>query len=808
MSLEPILENPFQYFAQPYKPAIPREKTLHPCLFLRKEFIAKGQIKRARIYATSHGIYTLEVNGHSTEDREFAPEFTSYEKYLAYQTYDITDRIHEGKNVVGAILADGWYAGRLGMFGDSYQFGDHLALLLQLLIEYADGTTETIGSDSSFRSSTGPYLYSDLFIGEKYDARKEIPGWSAPGFDDGGWAPVLEKAFGFDSLVAQYGAPVRRVASIPVKEILLTPKGDYVVDLGQNIAGRMRMRVQGPPGTTVTLEHSEVLDENGNFIHNIMGRNKDQIDVYVLKGTGVEIYEPKFTFHGFRYVKLSGFPGIPDIRDFTGIVISSDLGPSGYFSCSDGRINRLQENIQWSQRSNMLSIPTDCPQRERTGWTGDLQVFLPTGCFNMDLDAFITRWLRNARLDQKQDGQIPFIVPDIKSNQNFIPRYGISSAGWGDACIIVPWTLYRLYGDQRILEENYDMMLKWLHYVQHEAENNNPDDIGENQTPEERERRKYLWNTGKHFGDWLIPSLSTSDGGIDMAKSAQLTRELVPTCFYAYSAELLAKISYILGKSEEARALSFLNAKIRKAFAAEYLRKDGRFRAHFQGIYVLALKMKMVPDTMREKVFSQLVSLIQNNRNCLDTGFLSVPFLLDVLCDNGRQDIAYDLLFQTKCPSWLYEVENGATTIWEAWQAIRPNHKITNVSYNHYAFGCVGDWMYRNIAGISPDKPGYSHFQISPRLDSRITYCKASYQSIYGRIAVDWSMQENTLYISVSVPVNTTATIHMSPLHLKNGIENSLSTLKGTTPLSVKQSSNDLQLEIGSGVYSFRFLYA
>ena len=802
---EPIPENPFKYFGQSYTPPEPREETLHPCQFLRKKFGVSGKIKKARIYATAHGIYTLELNGHPVDDREFAPEFTDYDKYLAYQTYDVTEQLTQGDNVVGAVLADGWYAGRLGMFGDSCQFGNRLGFLLQLRVEYEDGTVQTVASDRTFKSSVGPYIYSDIFIGEKYDARRKCPDWSKAEFDDSRWTNVLEKSYDFKNLAAQYGESVRKITTIPAAKVITTPKGETVIDLGQNIAGRMRMKVAGPAGTKVTLEHSEMLDENGNFMNNIMGRNKDQTDVYILNGRGEEIYEPKFTFHGFRYVRLTGYPGTPSADDFEGIVLSSDFPQIGSFECSDKKLNRLQQNIVWSQRSNMLSIPTDCPQRERTGWTGDIQVFLPTGCYNMELDSFITRWLRNVRLDQKSDGQIPFIVPDLKSYQSFLPRYGISSAGWGDACIIVPWTLYRLYGDKRVLKENYEMMAKWLDYVKQSAEENVPAELEGKLTPEQRERQKYLWNTGKHFGDWLIPSLSTSDGSVDMAKSAKLTREFVPTCYFAYSAELMSKIAKILGKEDEAEKYLILNEKIRSAFAEEYLHEDGSLTANFQGIYVLALKMRMVPDDQEEKVFSKLVSLIEANGKRLDTGFLSVAFLLDILCEYGRSDLAFDLLFQTKCPSWLYEVEKGATTIWEAWQAIMPNNKVMNVSYNHYAFGCVGDWMYRNIAGIILDKPGYSHFSVCPKLDERLTSCKASYQSSCGDISVQWSVRNNKMTFSVMVPTNTTATVKLPNAVLKNVAENGKNVSDNADFSSVRQYPDYLQLEVGSGDYSFTY---
>ncbi|TXK84596.1 Bacterial alpha-L-rhamnosidase [Paenibacillus sp. N3.4] len=447
-------------------------ENLHPCQMLRKRFSTGEGIRRARIYATAHGIYELELNGKRVGDQELAPEMTAYDRYLQYQTYDVTELLTTGVNVIGAILADGWYAGRVGLMGDNCQYGDRQALLMQMEIEYEDGSRQTVITDKQFVSSTGPLVYSDLFIGERYDARLEKQDWSLPAYDDSCWIAVHEVQHDRSSLIAAYGEPVRVIMNVKPIRLLITPKGETIVDFGQVIAGRVRMRVRGTAGTIITLEHSEVLDEQGNFLNNIIGRFKDQKDIYVLKGADDEVYEPRFTFHGFRYVKVAGYPGKIDVNDFIGIVLSSDLGLTGDFVCSDERINRLQTNIQWSQRGNMLSIPTDCPQRERAGWTGDIQVFAPTACFNMDVNAFLTRWLRNAAVEQREDGQVPIVVPYLKGYALLADLMSTdSSAGWGDACIIVPWVLYNNYGDVRVLKENYEMMVKWVDYIEKSASN-------------------------------------------------------------------------------------------------------------------------------------------------------------------------------------------------------------------------------------------------------------------------------------------------------------------------------------------------
>ncbi|MBP2651488.1 MAG: alpha-L-rhamnosidase [Firmicutes bacterium] len=783
----------------------------NPCLMIRKSFFVKPGIKQARVYATAHGIYSLELNGSYAGNQELAPEITTYHKYLMYQIYDVTNRLIPGENIIGVTLADGWYTGRIGGPGLPCNYGDKLALLLQLEIEYEDGSIQVIASDKSFKSSIGPLVYSDLFVGERYDARREKNGWSNSSYDDSGWVHVTIADYDYDNLVAQYGEPVQAIEEIKPLGVIRTPKGETVVDLGQNIAGRIRMRVTGPTGTEVTLEHSEVLDEHGNFLINILGKNKDQKDVYVLKGGQEEIFEPKFTFHGFRYVKVSGYPGEVSVDNFTGVVLASALQSSGFFECSDPRLNQLQSNIVWSQKGNMLSIPTDCPQRERAGWTGDIQIYAPTACFNMDVAAFLTRWMRNVVVEQLPDGQIPTVVPYFKCYEDvssFLFDGAHSSAGWGDACIIVPWVLYNLYGDMRILKETYETMTKWVVYIEKCANEGLSTNFASEASPERLERQRYLWNTGFHFGDWLIPSLVGDNTPEGMMNCAVVTRELVSTCFYAYSTELMAEISKLLGRTVEANRYAELNNKIRKAFSEEYLNNDGRLSAHFQGIYVLALNMKMIPDEMKAKVVKQLVGLIEENGFKLDTGFVSVPYLLDVLCDNGRKDIAYRLLYQKNCPSWLYEIEKGATTIWESWTAITPEGKVTPASFNHYAFGCVGDWMYRYIAGIRVGAPGYKHIVIQPDTDKTLTYAKASYQSIYGEIASSWSIEAGMVRLKVNIPPNASATVKLHAVQPSEVIESK--TLVEKCPyiqVGKTMLGENCCLEIGSGEYCFEYPY-
>lgn len=776
---------------------------LNPCLFCRKTFNIKKPVKKARVYASAHGIYTLYMNDKKIGDAELTPGFTSYKKYLQYQTYRVEDYLTEGENVIGVILADGWYAGRIGMIGDSIQYGNRLAALIQLEILYSDGTSEVICSDKTFLSSPGNILYSDLFIGEKIDNRINMEHWCSTSFSSIDWTPAEEKNYGYDNLKAQYGGTVKVIQEIPAVNILTTPSGETVIDFGQVIAGRIRLIASGNPGDEIILEHSEVLDRDGNFLNNINGRCKDQRDIFILSGTRDEILEPQFTFHGFRYVKVTGYPGKLTREKAVALFLSSDMEQTGKFTSSDKNLNRLTENILYSQRSNLISIPTDCPQRERAGWTGDIQIFAPTACFNTDMYTFLKRWLRNVRAEQMENGGIPNIVP-------YIPSYNIfnggahlpASAGWGDAITIVPWVLYQKYGDIGILAENYDAMKKWLLYIQHCAETEDIE-VSEEITPEAKNRHIYLWNAGNNLGDWLIPSIMKDASVENMLKCSLETKEYISTCFYARSAEILAQTAELLGEREDASYYSNLTSHIRKAFFEEYIDTNGRFQREYQGVYVLALHDKMIPEEIRPKTAQRLAELIQENNFRLDTGFVSTPFLLDVLYENGYPDLAYKILFQTKCPSWLYEVEHGATTIWESWNAILPNGTVLPVSYNHYAFGCVGDWIYREIGGLRQLKPGYKEIEISPKIDCGLNSASLRYKSTYGEIISEWSLSKDNVNIHVKIPANTTAYVILPNAELRK-LKGNLTAMAGVG--QPQKTAEGLSFKIGSGDYHFTYI--
>jgi alpha-L-rhamnosidase len=732
----------------PSEPEGENLKRLRPAQYVRREFFAKGSVASAKAYATAHGLYRLFINGEQADERLLAPDVTPFDKLLTYQVYDITHLIKSGPNAAGAILTDGWHIGRIGLTGDSCQYADKLAFIMQIDICYNDGSTESITTDGSFRSSTGAIDFSDIFIGERYDARKEPAGWSEPGFDDSLWEPVTETTSS-EELVEQLLPPVLKHERFEGR-LIITPSGQKVYDIGQVIAGVECVTARGKRGAVLRLEHSETLDKDGNFIRNIAGRNKEQTDYYIFAGRPVETYEPVGTYHGFRYIMAVYNEEDIHIEKVEAYAIRTANTETSAFECSDNRLNRLWQNTLWSQRGNTISIPTDCPQRERSGFTGDMQIFIRAACINMDMRCFVRSWLRSLRMEQGESGEVPIIVPNfpgIERMQRAMSGTNCSS-GWGDAVVIVPWELYRAYGDVEDLRENYDAMKKWLGFVTRWAESGMPNAVGTE--PKREGHRKRLWDTGFHFGDWLVPS--KTDGMSNPFATAELTKGPIGTAYFANSATLLSEIAAILGETADSGYYGQLANEIRDAYVKEYYLGDGKIKGDLQGIYVTALAFGMLPQSERRLAAKRLAELIKENDYRLDTGFLSVSHIMDVLSDNGYHEIALKLLYQTKCPSWLYEVERGATTIWESWSAILPDGTVTSSSFNHYAFGCVIDWMIRRLAGIRTVKPGYAEITIEPDLACGLEYVKAHYDSVRGRIAVYWRKSGGGAEIDLEIP--------------------------------------------------------
>ncbi|MDZ7317946.1 MAG: glycoside hydrolase family 78 protein [candidate division KSB1 bacterium] len=773
-----------------------------PCPFLRKEFSLSKKIKAARAYVSSLGLYELYLNGQRVGDQVLTPGWTSYYRRVQYQTYDITAMLVQGKNAAGAILGDGWFRGFLSWTPTRNYYGQKLALLAQIQVEYQDGTSEVIGTDESWRASTGPILESDIYNGEIYDARRELTGWNQVGFDDQNWQAVKITSPGKRRLVAAYGPPVRRIQEIKPIAILKTPAGETVFDMGQNMVGWTRLRVQGPAGTTVTLKHAEVLDKNGNlYTENL--RSAKQRDQYILKGGGEEIFEPHFTFHGFRYVAVTGFPGQPTLNHLTGIVIHSDMTPTGSFVCSNPLINQLQHNIQWGQKGNFVDVPTDCPQRdERMGWTGDAQVFSPTACFNMDVAGFYTKWLKDLAADQFQDGVVPHVIPDVlrqggaaawdevletQSNSPALPesKAGGSSA-WADAAVVVPWTVYLYFGDRRILEEQYSSMKAWVDYMKLQAGDT------------------YLWQTGGHFGDWLAFATNRSD-----YPGATTDKDLIATAYFAHSTDILQRVAAILGKENDARSYAELFSKIKRAFQQEYVTPNGRITSGTQTAYALALAFGLLPDNVRKQAAERLAADVQSFKH-ITTGFVGANLINPVLTDNGYLDLAYMLLNRQDYPSWLYPITKGATTVWERWDGIKPDGSFQDPgmnSFNHYAYGAIGDWLYRVVAGIDidPAQPGYKHIIFRPQPGGGISSASASHHSMYGKIESAWKIEADNFHLSIAIPPNTTATVYLPAAKLENVVESGVALKAAKAILEYSQEEKSVKISLGSGQYKFSY---
>lgn len=744
------------------KPKFRSTQLLTPPTHFRKEFSCRAEITSARLYATAHGVYRAYLNGETVGNRLFAPEYTSYYQHLLFQTYDVTSMLQEGRNVLGVIVADGWWGGTL-MNGSNCTYGNRHGLWLQLNITYADGTKQSICSDGAFRCGIGALCYSDLFVGEYYDARKELNGWSECGFDDSGWKPVSVGTANICKLCPQESLPIRVIRRFHPKALLRTPNGELVLDAGENIAGFLTLQITAPAGTKITMQHAEVLDKNGNYFHNLLYVNNHQLVTYICKGTVdaagnpvPETYTPYFSWQGFRYVRLTGNVDFT-IEMFTVNVISSDNKNIGSFCCSDDRINRLHDNIVRAQKGNLISIPTDCPQRERAGWTGDAEVFAPTACFNQDIRAFYRKWMTDLRCDQDESDAVPNVVPrDPRKFPEMLGTKGM--AGWSDACIIIPYTIYCRFGDTQILRENYACMKRWLAYVESRTTVKLPRKVTESRIYQQdaafRAVAHRLWISDFQYGDRLIPSLTTGNV-LSIFKGANATREIFATGYYARTVEMMAEIARILGKNEDVEKYARLYQEIKTAYQLWFVDENGLIQPDYQGAIVISLQFGLLPENVIQKNVAHLVEKIHENGGCLDTGFLSVPYLLDALSQNGKEDEAYRLLYQDKCPSWMYELKMGATTFWESWSGIDNDGTPKPCSYNHYAFGSLGDWIYRSIGGLIPDEPGYKAFTIKPLVHKSLNSAEVSYFCPYGKIYAKWSTESGGFRPEVEVPVNT-----------------------------------------------------
>ncbi len=773
-----------------------------PALLFRKEFTSEKKIVSATVFITTHGMYEAFINGKKLGDAFLTPGWTSYNKRLQYQVYDVTNFVKKGNNVLAVNIGSGWYRTSLAWNNNKNIYGKKIGLLAQLDIQYADGNTETIISDGNWRTSDqGPIRSSEIYNGETYDAQKEIYGWRIPGFNDQAWQKVIEKDYPKNNLIATYNEPVREHETFWPVRIFKTPKGEQIIDFGQNLVGREEIILNGKRGDTIIIDHAEVLDKEGNFYTENLRAAKSE-NIYILKGdSDAEFLEPHFTFHGFRYIRIRGFNGVIHFKpeEFThmhdtdtstapkpadmqiyAVTLYSDMDKTGQFECSNPMLNQLQHNIQWGQKGNFLDVPTDCPQRdERLGWTGDAQAFSRTASYNMGVHNFFSKWLKDLSADQSENGMVPFVIPNVLG-----PNAG-GSTGWADASTIIPWNMWLAYGDPKILEDQYPSMKAWVGFMQSHS-------------------KKYLWNTGFHFGDWLFYRPADDNDG----RSAVTDKYMIAQCFFAHSTQLLLNSAKVLNKTDDVQKYSDLLQHIKEAYLREYVTPSGRLVSGTQTAYVLALQFDMLPENLRAQAAQRLAENIKDYDNHLTTGFLGTPYLCHVLSRFGYDSVAYKLLLQDTYPSWLYPVKMGATTIWERWDGQKPDSSFQTPgmnSFNHYAYGAIGDWMYRNITGIDnyEDAAGYKKISIRPRPGGNLTYANADLETGYGKLSAHWKIIDRIFSMDVVIPANTTAVIYI-PASTTESITESGKQLSELKEITINgKEGNYMVLQVGSGTYHF-----
>jgi alpha-L-rhamnosidase len=741
---EPRWDSADNEFDPPVDDDIPaKARHIPPASYLRRGFALESPVTRARIYATARGIYQLHLNGSRVGTDELAPGWTDYNDRILYQTYDVTDLVQGGENVLGMVLADGWWSGYVGF--DSRRQGNHYGTApagwAMAVLEHEDGTETVVATDDSWRESRGAIHYTDLLMGEYIDARRDLGPWSEPGYDDGRWAPVQVLGEDFAVLAAQPDEPIRVTEVVPAVDRIIDPEGRILYDFGQNLVGRVRIEL-GAMGADeqVVLRHGETLDEGRLYTANL--RTAEARDVYVSAGSDANRFEPLFTLHGFRYLEVSGLSEdrAPGLSAVSAAVLHNDTPFVGALETSSDDVNKLLSNIRWGQRGNFVGVPTDCPQRdERLGWMADAQVFLPTAALNADVAAFFTRWLRDVRFSQSEEGSFPDVAPVVS---NF---FHDGAPAWGDAGVIMPWHLYRVYGDRRLLADSFDSMARWVDFL-------------------ERENPSLLWTrrVGNHYGDWLQ---------ID----AVTPRPVLATAYFAHSASLVARAARVLGYTRRAEHYEDLARRIRKAFVEAYVGPDGRIEGDTQTDYLMAIAFDLLPQELAATAGEHLARTVEEHDGLLTTGFVGVSLLCPVLSDIGRSDLAFALLETDRYPSWLYSVRHGATTIWERWDGWTEHAGFQSVemnSLNHYSLGSVGEWLYRYVAGIdqTPDSVAYETLRVAPQIGGSLTAVSASYETPRGRVATSWTLdEEDGLSVSLEVPPGATALVTLPSSAVEEG---------------------------------------
>lgn len=718
-------------------PELPHEDSQRqPSSVLRKVFQV-SDTKNARLYITCHGLYEAKLNGKRVGNFVLAPGADDYRLRLQYQTYDVTDLLQLGENEIAVTLGDGWYRGNNGVDGLYNYYGSDMALLCQLEVS---GKPVLLSDETWQASQSGPIRLNDMEKGEEYDARMET-------ITD--WHGVSVKDYGFDKLVCSNSVPILEQERFPGR-IFKTPNGETVVDFGQNLAGYTELRVNAKAGQKITLWHGETLDENGNFTQSNFDpgeRNKNggipqRID-YICKD-GLNVYKPSFSIFGFRYAKIETDADLSDAR-FTAIAVYSEMKQTGFFTCGNADVNRLFLNSLWSMRSNFCDIPTDCPTRERAGWTGDAGAFTPTGVYLADCYPILRKWLAECRLAQGEDGLVANIAP-VNNSGSFISNMLQGSSGWGDACILVPWALYEAYGDKTILAENYEMMVRWLAFVEKRAKKTRIQNL-------RNPYKKYLVDEGFHFGEWLEPDVSSMD---TMKKNMMFGAPEVATAYYYKSAGLVARIADILGKTQDSRKFRDIAEGVRNAYRYTCT-KNGVISSKRQAEYVRPIAFGLLDEAESQAAADQLAKMVADNNYHLNTGFLATPFLCRVLSDYGHTDTAYQLLLQDTAPSWLYPVKHGATTIWESWDGIREDGTVHD-SLNHYSYGAISGWLMGDVCGIRLSE---GKLTIAPKPSGKLGHAEAKWISPVGTIESKWHYEEDQAVFELTIPANVTAEIRL-----------------------------------------------
>lgn len=772
-----------------------KKKETKPVYYFFKDFYTDKPVKKATIFASALGLYNIYINDLKVGNSYFRPGFTSYDHIIQYQSYDVTDMLRLGETQIQVMLADGWYRGVFTFLNKRNLWGKQTALIFQMHVEYADGTCVIVVSDESWQvSCKGNVTYSEFYLGERYDARIDMKLLGRTN------AKIYKHTK--DTLVGQNGEDVVKIGEMRPVRIIQTTKGETVVDFGQNHAGWVRLNIKDAvSGQEIVLSHAEVLDENGNFYTRNLRKAKAQL-VYIASGEKEEIYEPHFTYMGYRYVKIEGYESV-DLNTVTSCVICSELKPTGKFICSNEYINRLESNIVWSQKANFIEIPTDCPQRdERMGYTGDAQIFVNAASFNMRTAKFLIKWLNDLKLDQAKSGLVDMTIPrDIK-----ILGIRVSSSGFGDAATIVPWNIYQYFGDKKVLEDQYESMKKWVDFLTKKAailtrEERRMDE-------DSKAIARYICNKGLyHLGDWLAPG--------EEKKEWVAKKYWVGTAYFAHSAHIVSKTARVLGNHEDEQKYRALFENICNAFVKKFVLQDGRIRGGFQSAYALALHFNIIPEHLKAQAAEYLAEDVRAHDNHLTTGFLGTPSLCFALSDNGQQECAMDLLLQDTCPSWLYPVKMGATSVWERWDSLRPDGTINEtmqghdnmVSFNHYAYGAIGDWLYRRLGGIQTDEYacGFKRIVYAPIIPYQLSFVHVSYESMYGKIEAKWEKKNGKIFIDLELPANTTACVKLPLAKLETAYCNGASLIQSSYISNIEEAADGVLFSLKSGKYNFEY---